>query len=192
MLIALYSSAPASGKSLVAKALVSQGFTLHKFAHTIKDMCAIIYNRLGYDGNWADEGSPAWRLIEGPDKEAPEPQLGVSPRRMMQTLGTEWGREYIRADIWLLLWRSHVVRLLATGQSVVVDDMRFVNEYDLVRALGGITWRVDRRLPWSRDQHQSEGALDTCDFHRTINNHGDIGFLWREVGRALADYKDHQ
>ena len=34
-------------------------------------------------------------------KEAPIDWIGRSPRELLQTLGTEWGREHVAADLWL-------------------------------------------------------------------------------------------
>ena len=43
------------------------------------------------------------RQLEGDEKDVVLPWLGVSPRELMQELGTGWGREIIRPDIWLIV-----------------------------------------------------------------------------------------
>ena len=53
----------------------------------------------------------------------------------MQTLGTEWGRECIGPEVWVDVWKSNVQKWLDGGLNVVVDDMRFPNEWDAVKAL---------------------------------------------------------
>ena len=53
------------------------------------------------------------------------PALGVSPRRMMQTLGTDWGRNMVNPEIWTLL--AHA-RLICNGPGMVISDVRFENE----------------------------------------------------------------
>lgn len=45
---------------------------------------------------------------------------GVTPRHMMQTLGTEWGREMIHGNIWVEAFAR-----LNAGKCVIVPDVRF-------------------------------------------------------------------
>lgn len=76
-------------------------------------------------------------------KNVPVPFLDgkITPRIMMQTLGTEWGRS-IDPDLWLRVWRHE----LNTGAAVVtVPDVRFDNEADMVRELGGVIVHIARK-----------------------------------------------
>lgn len=91
------------------------------------------------------------------DKNAVDARFGVSPRILMQTLGTEWGRK-INPDAWLNVWRS---QLPASGL-VVVPDVRFENEAAAIRGLGGILIHVTR--PVTADMlavpaHASEAGI---------------------------------
>src|SRR4051812_35641591 len=59
-------------------------------------------------------GVPHAELVDGPKKEAPLTEFGGrSPRQMMQTLGTEWGRDLIHADIWITVARRRLESYLA-------------------------------------------------------------------------------
>ena len=73
------------------------------------------------------------------DKNVVDARFGASPRVLMQTLGTEWGRR-INPDCWLNVWRS---QLPVTGV-VVVPDVRFENEAQAIRELGGPVVHVTR------------------------------------------------
>lgn len=76
-------------------------------------------------------------------KNIPVPFLDgkVTPRIMMQTLGTEWGRS-IDPDLWLRVWEHE----LDTDAAVVtVPDVRFDNEAGLIRKLGGVIVHVQRK-----------------------------------------------
>lgn len=64
----------------------------------------------------------------------------VTPRILMQTLGTEWGRK-LNPDCWINVWRSQ----LPDDGLVVVPDVRFDNEADVIRAMGGQIIHVTRR-----------------------------------------------
>ena len=80
--------------------------------------------------------------LYGDAKEKPLDWLDVTPRRLMQTLGTEWGRELIHPDLWVRLWELRALDALRSRAPVVlVADVRFVNELAAVRRLGGrVAW----------------------------------------------------
>lgn len=69
---------------------------------------------------------------------------GHTPRRAMQTLGTEWGRELIYQNIWVDAWERSLDRLSGHVDIVIIEDVRFVNEVEKVKALGGILIEVHR------------------------------------------------
>ena len=119
-----------SGKSEVAHALreVAQ-FQRVAFADPLKSMLAAV--------GFTDA------QLYGDQKAEPIPEFGKTPREFMQTLGTEWGRNLIDQDIWLKLWRKKV-EALGPSAEIVADDVRFANEADAIRALGGQVWRIHR------------------------------------------------
>lgn len=82
---------------------------------------------------------------------------GVTPRQMMQTVGTEWGRQSVHAELWV---RSLFARAPRGG--VIVSDVRFPNEADAILARGGIVFRVNRPGQGAGDEHLSEVPLPDC------------------------------
>lgn len=76
-------------------------------------------------------------------KNTPVPFLDgrITPRIMMQTLGTEWGRSLL-PDMWLRVWQHE---LDDSAHVVTVPDVRFDNEAELIRSLGGTIVRVVRK-----------------------------------------------
>lgn len=76
-------------------------------------------------------------------KNAPVPFLDgrITPRIMMQTLGTEWGRSLL-PDLWLRVWQHE---LDDSAHVVTVPDVRFDNEAELIRSLGGTIVHVTRK-----------------------------------------------
>lgn len=76
-------------------------------------------------------------------KNDPVPFLGgrITPRVMMQTLGTEWGRSLLPA-LWLRVWQHE---LDDRAHCVCVPDVRFDNEADLIRELGGVIIHIQRK-----------------------------------------------
>lgn len=83
--------------------------------------------------------------------------LGVTPRHLLQNLGTEWGRKFDE-KLWTKIMES---RLDANGSyPTVIDDVRFPNEAEMIRARGGEVWRVTREgFTQSEDAHASEAGL---------------------------------
>lgn len=76
-------------------------------------------------------------------KNVPVPFLdgSITPRIMMQTLGTEWGRSLL-PSLWLRVWQHE----LDDGANVVtVPDVRFDNEAELIRSMGGTIVHVIRK-----------------------------------------------
>lgn len=85
-------------------------------------------------------------------KETPIDWLnGVTPRHMMQTLGTEWGREHIHPFLWGL---SMFRRMPDIGG--VTSDVRFDNEAKALLDQGGIIIRLSRPGLVLDDAHPSE------------------------------------
>lgn len=76
-------------------------------------------------------------------KNIPVPFLDgrITPRVMMQTLGTEWGRSLTPA-LWLKVWEHELDQ---HAQVVTVPDVRFDNEADLIRELGGVIVHIQRK-----------------------------------------------
>jgi hypothetical protein len=164
-LIGLYSPAPASGKSTLASALWRHGFQTLKFASPLKRMTAALLREAGH----AEPEIEA--MLDGALKSAPIPLLGNrTPRHLMQTLGTEWGRTHITPTIWVDLLLARASALRASDVPVVIDDMRFPNEAAAIRAAGGLLIRINRPTATRPNGHASEGALDAWPFDLTITN----------------------
>lgn len=78
------------------------------------------------------------------DKKNPNPRLHIdtackscegtgkindnSPRRILQLLGDEWGRQMIHPDIWTMIARPHLEEKLFRGVRIVINDARFEND----------------------------------------------------------------
>lgn len=92
------------------------------------------------------------------NKEEKISNLGVSFRQAMQTLGTEWGRKHINPDVWVEAMESRLSRF--HKDRIVIDDVRFPNEAEMIRARGGKIWRLSRKgFEPSGDSHVSEAGL---------------------------------
>ncbi len=179
-LIGLYSPAPRSGKSTIASYLTEHGFHTVSFATPLKRMLRTFLIQFGYGPEDID-----YLLSDGKNQKLRT--LGVTPRQLLQTLGTEWGRTCIHPEVWLMCWSSTAQRYLSTGISVVCDDIRFSNEADLIRSLGGELWTIHRPEIERATTHASEGALDNYPhFDRRIVNDGSLLDLYKRVTTVMT------
>lgn len=170
-LIGLYSPAARSGKTAVSRVLERTGYVRIPFAEPMKLMLHPLLRELGYT-----QDEVAHRLYSA--KEELIDSLGITTRHLLQTLGTEWGRQCVRPDMWLRVWKQRVSKYAY----VVVDDVRFENEAELIRSLGGEVWHITRPGIERSCDHASEGGLDTWPhFSRYIVNNGTLEELTNAV-----------
>lgn len=133
------------------------------------------------------------RALHAARGEACEPHHPRSPRQIMQW----WGTDYCRAQdplYWMRKLTATVRRLAADDDKlpIVIADVRFANEANLVRTeLGATLWRIVR--PGHRagsaqaQQHASEIESSHIVADTTINNRHDIRHLQGVVVQAWAD-----
>lgn len=172
-LVGLYSSAAQSGKSTVSSYLAREhGFAVVKFAGPLKDMTRGLLRSMGIPNQRVE------RMVEGDLKEEVIPGFTtVTARQIMQTLGTDWGREAVDNDLWVKVGIVKARSVLAEGDSVVIDDLRFPNELEAIRAAGGEVWRINRPDAPKVGASRYEGLLDDAVFDRTITNDHSIDHL---------------
>jgi len=86
-------------------------------------------------------------------------------------------------------WCDTVLNRLKPDVNYVIDDMRFENEYQAVKDLGGILVRINRsehENPFGKNLDIiSETALDTSKFDFTVEN------CRNESLRSLCEEMDH-
>lgn len=155
------------GKSAASSLLINSfDYVPTKFAGPMKAMLTTMYEFAGLDSE------DITARLEGSLKEKPDNILGgTSPRRAMQTLGGDWGRDAVREDLWVSLWKRDAQRKLQAGFSLVVDDLRYPNEADAIRDLGGEIWMVQGQSRRHVPDHPSE-ALDLDPDGEIINDLG--------------------
>jgi len=148
-----------SGKSTVAEYLKSriEGAVVISFADPLKKMTSDLF------------GVPMKQLIGSEDEKNLMTQSGMTGRQLMQNVGQAM-RE-VWPHCWVNAWRSEVDSFYAhQGVSpVIVPDVRYPNEVNIIKQMGGIVIRLTRH-PFA-DQHESENALnDSRYFDAVIDN----------------------
>lgn len=137
------------GKSTYAKFLAGENGVVLSFATPIKHMLKVL---VGHE------------YVFG-DKKNDMTHLGVTGRVLLQTLGTEWGRQTIDQDIWVRSMKHTLTDTMFTEyHPIVIDDLRFENEAKMVRELGGEVWEIDRKnFTPANDNHISEAGVTDVD-----------------------------
>lgn len=146
-----------SGKNTAADLLVAKHrYVEESFARRPKEGVAKMFGL-----------SPEQVFGNKEQKEVPIPYLSskkpVSPRLILQTMCTEWGRDMIDPDIWVYpvanTW--NLMKTVPGFAGMVITDLRFDNEAQWVRDNGGIIINVvsnDDSL--SDSTHVSESGID--------------------------------
>jgi len=102
-----------------------------------------------------------WRLFmaEHHDIQDAAEMTAVTVRRLLQW----WGTEYRRAqdpDYWTKAWGRKVEQYNLPRSHVLVDDVRFMNELNVIRAHGGLIVKIERPGFLGANTHSSETSLD--------------------------------
>lgn len=167
-----------TGKDTAASYLVTQ-FALYSYAFADPIKAAIFHLF-----NLTQEH------IEGNLKEVLLPGIGKSPRQLMQLLGTEWGREQVHPELWLLLAAQNIAYQQEVDQNhyngVVIRDVRFENEADWIRRQGGRVVHILRPNAQAVSAHSSESGIAIHDNDFVIHNEGTIEDFQQQLGRMMA------
>lgn len=163
MLIGITGSA-GSGKDTFAKYFIdNHNFTRYSLADPIKRMIEAAFGVTPdiWDDRMKKETSIDW--------------LGVSPRVLAQTLGTEWGRQLVHPDLWLLLAKQ----ALHQHHNLIIPDIRFDNEAEWIEKNGGILLKIvgGNAPPVDNPGHASEQGISPYLVTKTVQNTGTIGQL---------------
>lgn len=162
------------GKDTVAEHLrLKHGFDQYAFAEPMKVMLEAVFGDLFREG----------------DRELPIDWLGKSPRHLLQTLGTEWGRTHIHPEVWIMLVERKVRECKNREQDLVISDVRFHDEAALILRNGGELWHIERDNAEGVNAHVSE-SHQWDNYRRVIiPNNGTIEALFSQIDRlglALA------
>lgn len=160
-----------SGKDTAGAVFTKRNYQKVSFAQPLKKMLRELLIMRGVPNDETDD------YLEGFRKEQPTHFLmGKSPRHAMQTIGTEWGRGMIADDLWIDTFERRCFGI-RKHYGVVVTDVRFPNEVEAIKKLGGVVFRVNRDSqleaflatpPASR--HPSEAEVMALDVTDEIQN----------------------
>lgn len=154
-----------SGKDTVADFLIDRfNFMKIAFADPLKKVLQVLFlleDRQLHDPKYKEMVDDRW---------------GMSPRQMMQMMGTDIVRAKFGEDFWL----KHMDYTLKQHETkfIVISDVRFKNEAEWVRNNGGILIRLRTETDnLTLDTHQSECELDEISTDYEILNDKSLGLV---------------
>ncbi len=173
-----------NGKDTLGNYFVEKyGYKRLAFADSLKDGCREIFG-------FSDE------QLYGNKKEIIDEYWGVTPRTVLQYVGTDLFREQlgniipkIGKNIWLKVVEKKILDELKLNPNArfVVTDVRFPNECQMIKDLGGIVIRVKRDCVNNvADFHISELEIEKLDVNIELQNNGSKDELFELAINALT------
>ena len=154
-----------SGKTTAAMHLAStHNFQTYAFADPLREGLMTLFNLTTRD-------------FDDEHKEQPVDWVGHSARELMQSLGTEWGRNQIHPDVWVWLAEQNLEllgQINDTTSGFVISDLRFENEATFVREKGGLVIHLLRADAPNVNPHISESGISIHDNDLVLHNDASI------------------
>jgi hypothetical protein len=157
------------GKDTVAnyiQTLFPRKYRRYAFAKPLKEACKVMF------------GFTDLQLEDRKLKEEVDPFWGFTPRKAMQLLGTEYGRNMMRKDVWIKRAEMEHLANQEAGFCTIITDVRFENEAEWLRSLPGaklIYLTVPNLIKDDRYNHESELGITHADTDVVISNDKSLG-----------------
>ena len=184
------------GKDTAANILLNGMFRgrnvrTYAFAKPFKDALAIMLNM-------------SVEQLYGSKKLEVDETYGVTPRYAMTSIGTEWGRNMINPEIWIIRAKQEIEKAMADGcNGIIITDVRFPNEAEAIYSFnspenGIVTTIMHISAPGvecqhEMYQHESEQVLDfneeldvkVVNPYKTMRDDTALVFYDRSLSQAL-------
>lgn len=162
-----------AGKTTAATILSHYyGHRIMRFADPLKEVTKIVFDLTE-------------EQVNGEEKDIVDDVLGVTPRTILQKLGTELFQYKLhevlpdlkikRREVWCYSFEK---RYEKNKMPVVIDDLRFLHEAKLIRELGGVIIKVIRpelhSYPSLTEIHKSEAESELIEADYTVYNDGSL------------------
>lgn len=156
------------GKSTLARELAdSTGGEVMSFADPLRAMVSQVVDKNYLSSNMING-------VRSKDVEIPWLSGGMTGRKLLQLCGTDFGRDMIDPDIWVKVAERKLDNYVDTTvkpcepfKHVFIDDLRFDNEAEMVRSMGGFVVEVKRdgAYNFGKDSHVSEKGVSPDLIH---------------------------
>ena len=175
-----------SGKDTAGEYFIKQGYIKYAFAGPLKKACQEIFM-------FTDEQT------EGKDKEKYDDRWNISARKVFQRFGTEIFRENladfypemekIKENFWTYRFKIWYENQLKINKDIkiVVTDVRFDNEANIIKELGGIIIKVKRKKIINLDQHKSETSIEKIKCDYLVKNDSNIENYYEKLSKIVKN-----
>lgn len=120
-------------------------------------------------------------------KEIPDDFWGMSPRQALQLAGTEGGRNIFGQDLWVKTLQRRVQQ--HPTRNYAISDIRFKNEAEAIKAMGGIVIKINRTGAGTASKHSSETELENyTNWDAELDNNGDFNHLYAQLDQIVSKY----
>ena len=188
-----------SGKSELVKTFLKEGYTLLKFASSLKDLVSMLLN---VDREFIESNKDEYsNYTINYEVLADELDLTVEDittiresnkfetiREVLQFIGTDIIRTY--APTW---HADKLDKKIISGVNYCIDDLRFLNETAIISRYGGTIVRItrdSRSTDGHGTTHASELEQDQIAADYTIANEGTLAELEKEALNILGKIND--
>ena len=173
-----------NGKDTIANYFCNKyGFTRVAFADPLKTICGTLF---GFN----------YEQLHGSLKETPDTEwFNLTPRKVLQYVGTDLFRTHmvnLHADFgdnfWLLCAEKIIsdIKKKYPNACIVISDVRFPNECEMIKRLGGVVIRVNRpNINKTTDLHESEQAISKLRVDFEVINGGTVSDLHAGIENIL-------
>ena len=162
---------------IIKKNFEQQGYrvALRAFADPLKKICQELFLL-------TDD-----QLYDQTKKEEKDTRWSMTPRKMFQWFGTDCVRKRLGGDFWirhLAYWHEQNWH---TFDVCIITDIRFQNELDFVKEMGGTVIKINRSTHFA-DNHESEIGIDyITGTNYTVENNGSLDELEEKIAIILHD-----
>ncbi len=166
-----------SGKDTIAQAYVDRGYIRLGFGDPIKEIVHDLFD-IPREILW---GSSKERTGE--------------VRRMLQGLGTDFARSF-RPNVWVDKMKGQITTCDLMGDhGVVIPDVRFINEAELLHAMDATIIQIKRPLSGSHETHEANTHLSETEntliplhwITHTIINDGSLEDLQQKINMVVME-----
>lgn len=174
------------GKDTMADYLVNKyGFIKLVLAEPIKNICKELFG-------FTDE------QLYGNKKEDIDEFWKISPRTIMQYFGTEIMRNkfteimpHIGDNIFIEILKKKIYNLqrLNNDVKIVVSDIRYLNEVEMIHSLNGFMFKIIRNIVNNPDDHSSETTIDQINCC-IIDNNNSIENFYLNIDKIASKFKN--
>ena len=118
-------------------------------------------------------------------------KLSLDIRKLLQTLGTDWGRDTIDKEIWIQILIEEIKKDMSKDITPIVADIRFENEMNVLKErfnkdFNVVSIRIKKDIK-DNDLHESEQGDFKVDYE--IDNNGTLEELKENVDQFFLTNK---